>query len=45
MIFSVQSYAKAVVWALQNPPHQPVFLKIGDDITFSKQVDVYWAKQ
>jgi len=45
MIFSVQSYAKAIVWALQNPPHQPVFLKIGDDITFSKQVGVYWAKQ
>lgn len=42
MVFSTKPSTKAVVWALNVPPSQPVFLKDGENIEYRKDTSTYW---
>jgi hypothetical protein len=44
-IFTVQSYARAVAWAIHVVPYQPVFLKDGDYFAFHKNAGNYWIQR
>jgi len=44
-IFRVQSYARAVAWAIHVIPKQPVFLKNGNFFSFHKYAGHYWLEK
>lgn len=44
-IFTVQSYVRAVAWAIHVVPYQPIFLKDGDYFAFQRNAGSYWTEK